>query len=103
MDPFIAQTEQYIAEGGLIPDGAHLIAGVSGGVDSVSLLEVLDVLRKSHGWSLTVVHVHHGIRGESADEDEAFVRMLCRAKGLKCRVHQADIPALAREQLANCS
>ena len=98
MDPFIAQTEQYIAEGGLIPDGARLIAGVSGGVDSVSLLEVLDVLRKSHGWSLTVVHVHHGIRGESADEDEAFVRMLCRAKGLKCRVHQADIPALAREQ-----
>ena len=98
MDQFIYRTEQYIRERSLLESGDHLIVGVSGGPDSICLLEVLDALRGKWDWKLTVVHVHHGIRGNEADEDEAFVRMICRAKGIPCHLHRISVPELARQQ-----
>ncbi|MBQ4362309.1 MAG: tRNA lysidine(34) synthetase TilS, partial [Lachnospiraceae bacterium] len=98
MDRFITRTEEYIREGNLLGKGGRLVAGISGGVDSVCLLEVLDTLRAKWDWDVTAVHIHHGIRGESADEDMEFVRMLCRAKKIDCHVHRVDVPAVARER-----
>lgn len=98
MDRFITRTEEYIREGNLLGKGGRLVAGISGGVDSVCLLEVLDTLRAKWDWDVTAVHIHHGIRGESADEDMEFVRMLCRAKKIDCHIHRVDVPAVARER-----
>jgi tRNA(Ile)-lysidine synthase len=49
------------------------VAGVSGGADSMALLVLLALLRPEFSWDLIVVHVHHGLRGEAADQDAAFV------------------------------
>lgn len=95
MEPLIQKTEQFIREKALLADGDHIIAGISGGVDSVCLLDVLDALKEKYHWELTAVHVHHGIRGMSADEDEAFVRDLCARKQIACHVHHVDVPARA--------
>lgn len=51
-----------------LPAGKYVVA-VSGGVDSMVLL---DVLRRLKGVELVVAHVNHGIRGDS-DEDEKLV------------------------------
>jgi tRNA(Ile)-lysidine synthase len=67
----------------LAPYSGAGVLGVSGGADSVGLLcAVLAV-----GRSVTVVHVHHGLRGAEADADEAFVRELCAQRGVayQCR------------------
>ena len=53
----------------------HLCAAVSGGADSMALLRVLLELRETFGYPLTACHVNHGLRGEAADRDEAFVRV----------------------------
>ena len=97
MDHFTAKTEQFIREHGLIGAGDTVIAGISGGVDSVCLLQVLDALKDKMHFSLTAVHVHHGIRGASADADLDFVRELCAGRGITCHVHRVDVPALAAQ------
>ncbi len=95
---WVARTEAYIRENRLMEDGDRLIVGVSGGADSVCLLEVLCELAPARQWELRVVHVHHGLRGKSADEDEKFVQDLCRGKGIPCRSVRVDVPAEAGER-----
>ena len=49
----------------MIEDGMHVVAGVSGGADSVCLLLALCEYRKRASFTLSAVHVEHGIRGLS--------------------------------------
>lgn len=62
----------------------------------MALWQVLASLAPAHGWQLAVAHVHHGLRGAAADADVTFVRRQCRAQGVRCHVHRADVEALAR-------
>jgi tRNA(Ile)-lysidine synthase len=77
---------------------AALVAAVSGGADSMCLLRLLNLLRAPMGFSLSVLHVHHGIRGPAADLDAAFVREQCGLLGLTCHVVAVDAPALAARE-----
>ncbi len=77
--------------------GARVLVGVSGGADSVCLLFLLDELRREGLLSIHVLHVHHGIRGEEADADMAFVERLCVERKLPLSVVRADVPKLATE------
>lgn len=61
-----------------LPRTAPVIAGVSGGIDSVALL---DLLRRAEFRKLAVAHFHHGLRGKSADRDAEFVRALAGETG----------------------
>ena len=70
----------------------RLAAAVSGGADSMALLHLLQALQPECGFELSVCHVNHGLRGEAADRDEAFVRKVCVQAGLPLRVfHPADV------------
>ena len=61
----------------MLRPGERVVAGISGGADSVCLLFVLLGLREEWKLTIHVVHVNHGIR-EEAGEDAAFVEALCR-------------------------
>lgn len=74
-----------------------VIAGVSGGADSMCLLCVLDYLKMQIGFDLIVVHVNHGLRGEDANRDEAFVKKVCEERNLIFEAYQVDVKQLARE------
>lgn len=76
--------------------GALIIAGVSGGADSVAMLLVLHELQDEFGYELTVCHVEHGIRGQDSRDDAAFTSDLCKRLGVKCEVFSVDAPAAAR-------
>ena len=70
----------------------HLCAAVSGGADSMALLRVLLELREAFGYTLSACHVNHGLRGEAADRDEAFVRAECARLGVPLTVFRpADV------------
>jgi len=90
----IEKVKSAIERGGLIPAGATVIVGVSGGADSVALLHILHRL----GYSLIAAHLNHGIRGAEADGDEAFVKALCKKLGIECVTQKTDVPALAKEK-----
>jgi tRNA(Ile)-lysidine synthase len=61
-----------------LPRSAPVVAGVSGGIDSVVLL---DLLRRAEFQKLVVAHFHHGLRGKTADRDAEFVRALAGETG----------------------
>lgn len=90
----IDKVKAAIERGNLIPAGATVIVGVSGGADSVALLHILYRL----GYSLVAAHLNHGIRGTEADADEAFVKDLCAKLGVECVTQKTDVPALATEK-----
>ncbi len=64
-----------------IPPSTSALVAVSGGCDSVVLL---DLLRLAKFQSLTVAHFHHGLRGAEATADSAFVAELSQRYRLPC-------------------
>ncbi len=89
---------EYIERYGMIEPGDHIVAGISGGADSVCLLFVLRALMEQLSFKLTAVHVEHGLRGAESLEDAAFVERLCEETGIPCRVFHVDMEARAREE-----
>lgn len=75
-----------------VPAGKYVVA-VSGGVDSVVLL---DMLSRLHGLELIVAHFDHGIRPEST-EDEQFVRVLANKNGLQYESSRVELGPNASE------
>lgn len=73
-----------------IPSGARLLVAVSGGPDSVALLDILGQLAADEEWSLAVGHVNHCLRGEESDRDEQFVRTLARDRSLPIFAKSVD-------------
>ena len=71
-------------------------AALSGGADSVSLLLILRELHDAGDLVLdAAAHLHHGIRGAEADEDEAFCRALCDRLSVAFVTARVDVPAAA--------
>ena len=87
----LARVEDFCIREGLLQPGApqHLAAAVSGGADSMALLLLLRQLQPRFGYTLSACHVNHGLRGQSADRDEAFVRAECARLGVPLRVFHA--------------
>lgn len=73
----------YVEEHHMLCKQDKVLIGVSGGADSICLLFMLRKLQIEMGFSLMAVHVHHGIRGESADADEKYVREVCEKQGVE--------------------
>ena len=94
----LEKVEQFIEQWEMLSVNDVVIAGVSGGADSVALLLILDELRKKRGFSIHVVHVNHGIRGAGAERDERYVQKLCEEKGIPFSCARMDVPAYARER-----
>lgn len=80
---------------GLDPHTPVLVA-FSGGADSAALLALLAERGKQDGFSVTALHVNHGIRGDEADRDEAFCRRFADRLGVAFCARRADVPALAK-------
>lgn len=90
------QVMEWIRAENLITEGDCVIAGVSGGADSVCLLRLLLEIQKKLDFTLGVVHVEHGIRGEESREDAAFVQALCDRFHVPCHVYAVDVPSYAK-------
>ena len=78
----ITRVRKYIRDHQMLKAEDMVVAGVSGGADSIAMLHILKNLQKEIGFSMEVVHVHHGIRGQEADRDEQFVEKICRDWGI---------------------
>ncbi len=89
---------KYNKRNKLFQRGDKIIVGVSGGKDSVCLLDVLDRCKEEWELTLLVLHVNHGLRGEAADRDEKFAEELARERGLEFYSEKVDVRRIARER-----
>ncbi len=74
--------EASIAGRRLLRDGQRVLVAVSGGLDSMVLLQVLHELAAKHGWRLVMAHFNHRLRGAASDADERFVQRAAKRLGL---------------------
>ncbi len=88
---------EYVKENRMLEGHGRVIAGLSGGADSVCLLDMLDRMKPLFGYEITAVHIHHGIRGEEADRDMYFCEELCRRRKIEFVCRRYDVPALAEQ------
>ena len=86
----------YMIRNKMIEESGCIIAAVSGGADSMCLLEILRELRTKAGFQLRVLHVHHGLR-ESAEGDLEYVAGYCEAAGIPFEAVRVDAAGNAAE------
>lgn len=98
MTSLARRVARAIRDGSLIGAGDRVALAVSGGADSVAMVWLAHELSATAAWRLAgLIHVHHGLRGGDADEDEAFCRALGARLGLAVDVTRADVAARARD------
>ena len=90
----------YIEKHHMLQPGDRVVAGVSGGADSLCLLFVLLEWAKKAPLSLAVVHVDHGLRQESG-EDALYVKELCRRLKLPFYLTRENVKQ--RAEMEKCS
>ncbi len=81
----------------MLPEGANVVAAVSGGSDSMVLLNILNSLKDEYKINLCAAHVNHCLRGEDADRDEKFVVEKCNEMNVPVHVLKVDVAAKAKE------
>lgn len=82
----------------MLENGDTVIVALSGGADSVSLLNILISLKENYSISLKAVHLNHNLRGEESLRDEKFVRKICREKDVELFVKSLNIKEIASQK-----
>ena len=82
----------------LLENGDCVLVALSGGADSVSLLDALCKLRESLKIKVAAAHLNHMIRGREADSDEAYAAELCTRLGVPFYAERVNVPKLAEER-----
>lgn len=78
--------------------GEKVLCAVSGGLDSMCLLHMLDAWCAGRGGRLAAAHFNHQLRGEASDRDEEFVREICEQWGIPLTVGRGDVREHARRE-----
>lgn len=88
----------FVKAGGLWRRGELVLAAVSGGPDSVALLDILLRYRRRGGIDVAVCHLDHGLRGEDSRADAAFVAELGAKLGIRVEVGRKRVDLFARRR-----
>ena len=95
---FIEEVYDYISEYGLLEKGDGIVAGVSGGADSIAMLTALYELSERLSLRIAVCHINHCLRGNAADEDEQYVKEYSEKLQLPFYAFSEDIRKLAETE-----
>lgn len=92
------QFEVAVASRKLLPRGTRLLVAVSGGVDSMVLLQLLHGLAPKFRWQLNVAHFNHQLRGRASDGDEQLVGDATKSLGLRFVAGRANVRSAAKRK-----
>lgn len=90
--PWEIATPQELAD---VPKDTPVLLAFSGGADSRALLHILAEQAARNGFSLTLAHVNHGIRGDEALRDRDFCVETAARYGVELCLEEVDVPTLA--------
>lgn len=82
----------------LIENGDRLVLGVSGGPDSISMLDILNDIKNDKNididFNIVVAHINHMIR-EEAEQDEEYVKNFCKSSNIEFYSKSIDVIKMA--------
>lgn len=81
----------------MLSKGDRVLIGVSGGADSIALLEFFVSVKEKYDLDICVAHIEHGIRGEDSVNDAEFVKNYCKKLGVNFYLKTIDAPNLAKK------
>ena len=81
----------------MLSKGDRVLIGVSGGADSIALLEFFVSVKEKYDLDICVAHIEHGIRGEDSVNDAEFVENYCKKLGVNFYLKTIDAPNLAKK------
>jgi len=97
MSEFLTGILNFADEHEMLPDSGLVLICVSGGADSMCLLEAMMHISYERGFSVAAAHYNHGLRGDESDRDEAFVRDYCETCGVPFYTGDGDVEGYAAE------
>ena len=86
----LIESERFLRD---FPPSSRYLIGVSGGRDSIALLNLMVDLGYK---KLVVCHLNHQLRGASSRDDARFVEKVARNLRLDCEIGSTDVGALAK-------
>ena len=81
----------------MLSKGDRVLIGVSGGANSIALLEFFVSVKEKYDLDICVAHIEHGIRGEDSVNDSEFVENYCKKLGVNFYLKTIDAPNLAKK------
>ena len=87
---------EFAEKYGMLTQGSFILCAVSGGADSMCLLDILRNHSEKADYRIAVLHFNHQLRGKKADADEKFVRDYCEKENIKAFFETADVQNYAR-------
>ena len=92
------KVRETIKTNSLFDNGDKVLCAVSGGADSICLLNIMQKFREEFNLSIYVANVNHLIRGEESDRDSNFVQKVCKEVGIKCFYREYDVQSIAKQR-----
>jgi tRNA(Ile)-lysidine synthase len=86
MPSLVKKIQNAAFQNGLWKKDSKIILGVSGGPDSVCMLDIMAKIAPKYGLKLMAAHVNYGLRGRDSDSDENFVKELAEELGVMVEV-----------------
>lgn len=88
----------YIRDNELIRCKDKILVALSGGPDSICLLNILFELKEELNIEIAAAHLNHLLRGQDSFDDEEYVINVCSRMGIKCFVKRVDINEYSKQQ-----
>lgn len=82
----------------LIEKGDKIVLGVSGGPDSIAMLDILKDLRNKFEFDIYVCHLNHMIRGQDAINDQKYVEQYCNKNQIEFFTKNVNIIEISNNQ-----
>jgi tRNA(Ile)-lysidine synthase len=89
----------FLKQGNLLPSGTKVLLAVSGGADSVGLVEILTRMKLIGRINndFHIAHINHQLRGAKAIEDEKFVKAMAQKHKLPLTIERVDVKKHAQK------
>jgi len=89
----------FIQSEDMLAKGDNLAVALSGGADSMALLHLLLTMSASWSLNLSAVHIHHGLR-QASDEEEVFVKTYCKENNIPLLTKHVDLTPMLNEGMS---
>jgi len=95
---FQALIEKTIIDNNMLQNNDAVLVGVSGGSDSIALINILKTLSIKKLKKIGIAHINHGLRGDESERDSDFVKTAARKYNLPFYIKKTNVIHYQKEQ-----